>query len=100
MTNTVVSSDDYVEKLKKTIPGDLTAIYLSFRMIVGNIYGFGSSGTALNVSTLHEYIHYLVIFMIPLTIIRIFYLYFISNVNKYISDCYYYRIILAMDDFA
>ena len=39
MTNTISPKDDYLEKLKKTIPGDLTAIYLSFRVIVGNASG-------------------------------------------------------------
>jgi hypothetical protein len=84
MTNTVESSDDYLEKLKKTIPGDLTAIFISFRLIVANTYGFegGTPGDAATLNSIVDYVRYLLTFMIPLVFIGFFYLRLVSRIES------------------
>lgn len=79
--------DDYLSKLQKTIPGDLTAIYIAFRVIVANSYEFVPSDDATqdDFLTALQYIVYLIWFMIPLSFLSILYLIFVSKINNIIQ---------------
>ncbi|WP_299814786.1 hypothetical protein [uncultured Roseibium sp.] len=83
----IEKDDGYVDKLRKTIPGDLTAIYLSFRVVVASVYDFVPVET-VSAESLAEsltYVTYLVRFMLPLSLVAMLYLYFVSEVTSIIQ---------------
>jgi hypothetical protein len=79
MDNTVVATDSYLDKLKKSVPGEVTAFYLSLKLLVTDKLIGGQT------PDLPQILGYLQI-MIPVILIMLFiaalYLYTISKVRN------------------
>ncbi|MBO9192683.1 MULTISPECIES: hypothetical protein [unclassified Rhizobium] len=79
MANDVTSSDSYVDKLKKTIPGEITSVYMSLKLFAAQaLLGTGvPSG-----DDVARYLKIMIPYMMVMIVIAIAYLYGVSKIRN------------------
>lgn len=78
--NDVTPDDSYIDKLKKTIPGEITSVYMSLKLFAAQ--ALLGTGVPSNVD-IANYLKSMIPFMVLMTVVAVGYLYGISKVcNK------------------
>jgi hypothetical protein len=79
MSGTVDPGDSYVEKLRKSIPGEVTTLYLSLKLVASQAIIGSDPPTA---ETLAAYLQTIIPFILVVLLIAALYLYAVSGIRN------------------